>query len=168
MLSLRPLTVDDLSAARYIHTASFAAAAAEFYAPEDIEAFVAFVRSPRYADLLLGNQAVAAWIAEDMVGLGAWSPGEGISATARVLALCVRPMFTGDGIGRHILAHVEQEARAARLHAIEVAATLNSVGFFDSLGFRVVRNGDWGLPKGHEIAVAYMRKAEFTGLRLIK
>lgn len=168
MLSLRPLTVDDLSTARYIHTASFTGAAADYYAPDDIDAFVAFVRSPRYADLLLGNHAVAGWIADEMVGLAAWSPGEGLSSTARILALCVRPLFTGDGVGRQLLDHVEEEARAAGLRALEVAATLNSVGFFDSLGFRVVRNGEWALPMGREIPVAYMRKAEFTGLHLVK
>lgn len=167
MLMLRPLSVDDLSTARYIHAASFSGAAAEDYGPEDIEALVAFVRSPRYADLLLGNHAVAAFIEAEMVGIAAWSPGEGMSPTARILALCVRPLFTGEGIGRQLLGHVEEEARAAGFHALEVAATLNTIGFFDSLGFRLVRNGNWALPMGREIPVAYMRKAEFTGLRAV-
>ena len=108
MVTLRPFTVDDLSTARYIHTASFTGAAAEHYAPDDIAAFVAFVRSPLYGDLLLGNHAVAAWIGAEMVGTAAWSPGEGLSPTARILALCVRPLFTGEGIGRQLLDHIER------------------------------------------------------------
>jgi hypothetical protein len=50
---------------------------------------------------------------------------------------------------------------------LEVSATLNAVGFFEELGFRVVRNGSWALPLGHEIPVAFMRKAEFVGLRAV-
>ncbi len=48
-----------------------------------------------------------------------------------------------------------------------MSATLNAVGFFEELGFRVVRNGDWALPLGHEISVAFMRKADFVGLHAV-
>jgi GNAT superfamily N-acetyltransferase len=164
MTTLRPLTVDDLSTARYIHTASFESAAKDYYSQADIDAFVAFVRSPRYSDLLLGNRAVAAWLSSEMVGTAAWSPGEGMSPTARILAVFVRPLFTGEGIGRLLVNHVEAEARTAGYRALEVSTTLNAMGFFEELGFRVVRNGDWALPEGREIPVVFMRKAEFTGL----
>ncbi len=167
MTTLRPLSVDDLSTARYIHTASFSGSAQEHYSPADIDAFNAFVRSPRYADLLLGNNAIAAWIESEMVGTAAWSPGEGRSPTARIIVVAVRPLFTGEGIGRLLVDHVEAEAHEAGYQALEVSATLNSVGFFESLGFRVVRNGGWALPLGHEIAVVFMRKAEFIGLQAL-
>jgi N-acetylglutamate synthase-like GNAT family acetyltransferase len=164
MTTLRRLSVDELSTARYIHTASFTGSAPEHYSSADIEAFNAFVRSPRYADLLLGNNAVAAWIDTEMVGTAAWSPGEGRSPTARIVMVAVRPLFTGEGIGRLLVDHIEAEAREAGFQALEVSATLNSVGFFEGLGFRVVRGGEWALPLGHEIPVAFMRKADFVGL----
>lgn len=167
MTMLRPLSIDDLSTARYIHAASFAGSAQEHYSPADIEAFDAFVRSPRYGDLLLGNNAVAAWMDEEMVGTAAWSPGEGRSPTARIIAVAVRPLFTGEGIGRLLVDHIETEAHSAGFPALEVSATLNSVGFFEGLGFRFVRNGDWALPLGHEIPVAFMRKAECLGLHAV-
>ncbi|HEY7670318.1 MAG TPA: GNAT family N-acetyltransferase [Hyphomicrobium sp.] len=168
MTTLRPLSVDDLSTARYIHAASFSASAPEHYAQADIDAFNAFVRSPRYADLLLGNNAVAAWIDSEMVGTAAWSPGEGRSPTARIIVVAVRPLFTGEGIGRLLIDHVEAQARAAGYQALEVSATLNAVGFFEGLGFRIVRNGGWALPLGHEIPVAFMRKADFVGLHAVR
>jgi putative acetyltransferase len=164
MTTLRPLSIDDLSTARYIHSASFAGSAQNHYAPDDIAAFNAFVRSPRYGDLLLGNNAVAAWIDQEMVGTAAWSPGEGRSPTARIVVVAVRPLFTGGGIGRLLVDHIETQARDAGCPALEVSATLNAVSFFEELGFRVVRNGDWALPLGHEIPVVFMRKAEFVGL----
>jgi GNAT superfamily N-acetyltransferase len=165
MMKLRPMTVDDLSTARYIHAASFAGAAQDHYSPADIDAFTAFVRSPRYADLLLGNRAVAAWIGAEMVGTAAWSPGEPPSPTARILAVFVRPLFTGEGIGRQLVGHIEDEARAAGFQALELSATLNAVGFFQELGYLVVREGVWALPMGHEIAVAFMRKTSFAGVQ---
>lgn len=164
MIELRPLTVDDLSVARYIHAAAFARAAHGHYSTADIEAFGQFVRSARYADLMLGNPAVAAWLGSDMVATAAWSPGEAKSPTARVFGLFVRPMFTGEGIGRRIVGHVEEEARGAGYPAIEAAATLNAAPFFEAIGYRFVRQGAWALPTGHEIAVTFLRKAEFAGL----
>jgi GNAT superfamily N-acetyltransferase len=165
MMKLRPLSVDDLSAARYIHATAFAGAARNHYSPADIDAFTAFIRSPRYADLLLGNHAVAACIGSEMVGTAAWSAGEPPSPTARILAVFVRPMFTGDGIGRQLVGYIEEEARGAGYQALEVSATLNAVGFFQDLGYLLVREGAWALPLGHEMPVAFMRKASFVALQ---
>lgn len=165
MIELRPLTVDDLSGARYIHSASFSAAATDYYEQPHIDAFVSFVRSPFYGDLLLGNRAIAAWLGAEMVGTATWSTGEARSPTARLLAVFVRPLFTGEGIGGRLVEHVEEEARSAGFHAFELSATLNSVGFFEGMGYRVLRNGDWALPSGHEFPVAFMRKSEFSGLQ---
>ena len=164
IIELRRLGVDDLSMARYIHAAAFANAAQAHYTAADTEAFGEFVRSPRYADLMLGNPAVAAWLGDDMVGTAAWGPGEGRSPTARVFGVFVRPMFTREGIGRRLVGHVEQDAHAAGYPALEAAATLNAAGFFEALGFRFVRGGTWALPSGREIPVTFLRKAAFAGL----
>jgi GNAT superfamily N-acetyltransferase len=164
VVEIRPLTVDELSPARYIHTAAFAQGARGHYSPTDIAAFNEFARSSRYADLMLGNPAVAAWLGPEMVATAAWSPGESRSPTARVFGVFVRPMFTGEGIGRRIVGHVEEEARAAGYPALEAAATLNATPFFEAIGFRFVRAGTWALPTGREIAVAFLRKAELAGL----
>jgi N-acetylglutamate synthase-like GNAT family acetyltransferase len=163
-MMLQPLTVDDMAAARYIHASAFERTAAAFYAPEDIAAVGAFVRSPLYSDLLLGNHATAGFIDGEMVGTAVWSPGPVRSPTARILVINVRPLFMGGGIGRRLLDHIDAQSRSAGFSALEVAATLNSAGFFESSGFRLVRKGGWTLPLGHELQVAYMRKAEFKGL----
>jgi GNAT superfamily N-acetyltransferase len=99
-----------------------------------------------------------------MVATAAWSPGEERSPTARIFGVFVRPMFTGEGIGRRIVGHVEADARGAGFPAIEAAATLNAAGFFEAIGYRFVRGGKWALPSGHEMAVTFLRKAEFAGI----
>jgi GNAT superfamily N-acetyltransferase len=113
---------------------------------------------------MLGNPAVAARLGPDMVATAAWSPGEAKSPTARIFGVFVRPMFGGEGIGRRIVGQVEEEARGAGYPALEAAATLNAAGFFEAIGYRFVRGGAWALPTGREIAVTFLRKAEFSGI----
>jgi GNAT superfamily N-acetyltransferase len=167
MLEIRALSVDDLSTARYIEAASFASAAQGCYTEADIEAFCEFVRSPRYADLLLGNHAYGGWIGEEMVATAAWSASDAPSPTARVFAVFVRPLFTGEGIGSRLGRFLEEKARAAGYRALEVSATLNAVGFFERLGYLTTRQAPWALPSGGEMPVAYMRKINIGTPRLV-
>lgn len=167
MLDIRALSVDDLSTARYIEAASFASAAQGCYPEAEIEAFCEFVRSPRYADLLLGNHAYGAWIGAEMVATAAWSASKAPSPTARIFAVFVRPLFTGEGVGSRLGRFLEEEARAAGYRALEASATLNSVGFFERLGYLTTRQGGWALPSGREMPVAYMRKSNIGTPRLV-
>ncbi len=166
MIDIRPLTVDDLSTARYIESASFTTAAQATYDAAEIEGFCEFVRSPRYGDLLLGNDAYAAWIGTEMVGTAAWCAGEA-KPTAQLLALFVRPLFYGEGIGSRLAQFLEEDARAAGYRALEVSATLNTVGFFEGLGYLTTRQAAWALPSGRAMNVAQMRKANIGSPRLV-
>lgn len=159
LLDIHPLSVDNLSSARYVVGAAFARGAREHYTAAQVEAFTEFVRSPHYGDLLLGNRAYGAWIGSEMVGVAAWSIGEGMSPTARILAVFVHPLFDGDGIGSRLIEYLEDEARAAGYRAMEASVTLNAAPLFDRLGYRETRRGTWGLPSGRDIPILFMRKA---------
>lgn len=158
LLEIRPLSVDDLSTARYVVSAAFARAAKGHYSAAEAEAFAEFVRSPHYSDILLGNRAYAAWVGSEMVGVAAWSIGEGKSPTARILALFVHPLFGGHGIGTRLAEYLGDEAAAAGYRALEASATLNAVPLFEKLGFLEIRRGAWGLPSGRDLPIAFMRK----------
>lgn len=160
MLEIRPLSVDDLSTARYVVGAAFARGAAEHYSGPQIEAFAEFVRSPHYSDVLLGNRAYGAFIGAEMVGVAAWSLGESKSPTARILAVFVHPLFGGDGIGSRLVEYLEDEARAAGYSAVEASVTLNAAPLFERLGYLETRRGAWGLPSGREMPIAFMRKID--------
>ena len=109
-LEIRALSVDDLSTARYVIATAFTRAAQDHYVAADIDGFADFVRSPHYGDLLLGNRAYGAWVGSEMVGVAAWSIGEGRSPTARLLAVFVHPLFSGNGIGTRLTEFLEVEA----------------------------------------------------------
>ena len=158
MLEVRALSVDDLSTARYVVATAFARSAKDHYSAADVEAFSKFVRSPHYGDLLLGNRAYGAWVGSEMVGVAAWSIGEGRSPTARLLAVFVHPLFSGNGIGTRLTEFLEVEAAAAGYRALEMSATLNTAGFFEGLDYLETRRGLWGMPSGRQMPIAFMRK----------
>jgi ribosomal protein S18 acetylase RimI-like enzyme len=158
MLEIRPLSVDDLSTARYVIGSAFARGAAGHYSTLQIDAFAEFVRSPHYADVLLGNRAYGAFVGSEMVGVAAWSVGEAKSPTARIVAVFVHPLFTGDGIGSRLVEHLEEEAHAAGYRAVEASVTLNAASLFERLGYLEMRRGAWGLPSGREMPMTFMRK----------
>ena len=124
------------------------ARAQDHYAAADIDGFAEFVRSPHYGDLLLGNRAYGAWVGSEMVGVAAWSIGEARSPTARLLAVFVHPLFSGNGIGTRLTEFLEVEAAAAGYRALEMSATLNAAGFFEGLDYLETRRGLWGMPSG--------------------
>ncbi|HET6322080.1 MAG TPA: GNAT family N-acetyltransferase [Hyphomicrobium sp.] len=158
MLEIRALSVDEMSNARYVVASSFARGASEHYSQPQIDAFVAFVRSPQYTDLLVGNRAYGAFIDGEMVGVAAWSIAEMKSPTARLLAVFVLPLFGGNGIGTRLVEYLEEEARATGYRAQETSALLGARGFFEHLGYHETGAASWSLPSGHTIPVAMMRK----------
>jgi GNAT superfamily N-acetyltransferase len=158
MLEIRPLSVDDLSTARYVVSAAFLRAAKEHYTAAQAEAFAEFVRSPHYSDILLGNHSYGAWVGSEMVGVTAWSAGETKSPTAHILALFVHPLFGGHGIGSRLAEYLDDESRAAGYRAIEASITLNATNFFERLGYLEIRRGAWGLPSGRELPIVFVRK----------
>jgi putative acetyltransferase len=158
LLEIRPLSVDDLSTARYVATAAFTRSAKGSYSRDEIDAFATFVRSPHYADILLGNRAYAAWVGSEMVGIAAWSPSETKTPTARILAVFVNPLFAGQGIGSRLGEYLADEAAAAGFRALEASVTLNAEAFFERLGYAELRRAAWALPSGRDLSVSFMRK----------
>jgi GNAT superfamily N-acetyltransferase len=162
LVEIRPLSVDHLSTARYVVGTAFARGAKEHYSATDMEAFGEFVRSPHYADVLLGNRTYGAWVGSDMVGVASWSVGEAPSPTARVVAIFVHPLFSRNGLGTRLTEHLEVEAANAGYRALEISATLNAAGFFEQLGYLETGRRGWGLPAGHVLPTALMRKVSGT------
>jgi len=159
MLEIRALSVDEMSNARYVVASSFARDASEHYSRPQIDAFVEYVRSPQYSDLLVGNRSYGAFIDAEMVGVAAWTITETESPTARLLAVFVLPLFSGNGIGTRLVEYLEEEARATGYRAQETSALFGARGFFEHLGYHETGEASWSLPSGRTIPVAMMRKA---------
>ena len=84
------------------------------------------------------------------------------SFTARVGSIFVRhPRF---GIGRRLLAEVEQRAHHSGFNRIAAGVTANAVPFFERLGYVVASHGVRTFAIGCALPVTFLRK-ELTGPR---
>lgn len=156
-LITRPLGVDDFSSVRYLHVASLSSQTTDVLSDREIAAFVAFVRSPDYADALAQEEAYGAWFDGELLGTASWQPAASNSAIARVGSVFVRhPRL---GIGRRLLTTVETRARQLGFVRFSAAATANAVPFFERLGYEQASRGTKALAPHCVLPVTFLRKS---------
>jgi len=155
---LRTVGVDELSDIRYIHAAALRLQAGAKLSDAEVAAFRDHVYSQAYTDTLFRQKLIGAYLDRQLIGTAGWKVGDDSGATVRIGALFVRPLFTGLGVGRRLLAAVEDDARTAGFTAFSVRATLNAVAFFESHGYAVTSHGVRNLGPEANMAVAFMRK----------
>lgn len=159
-LQLRPVTIEDLAMVRYIHAAAFRLMAASCYPDEEIAAFVAYVHTAAYGDAICGENMLAGLLDGEMVATAGWAPADDGGVSARIRSVYVRPLFHGLGLGRHMTLQAESWARKSGFHSFGARVTLNSVGFFETLGYEVTSHGVQLLPANRGLPVSFMRKSD--------
>lgn len=159
-VTLRPVGVDDISSIRYVHSTSFRILAAEEHTEEEVAAHVDLIQRKEYADEILSSDVTAAWVEDEMVGTAGWGPADDSGTTARIRSVFVRPLFTKCGIGRMLVTHVEAKALKAGFKDFSVRANINSVSFYEKLGFEITSYGVMPTLAGVDLPVAFMRKHE--------
>ncbi len=155
---IRPVGVDDWANVRYVHSTAFRVLSAAFCTPNEIDAFTAFVRSETYAERLMWENLHGAWLDDELVGTAGWIPADDSGTQARITSAFVPPLFTRMGVGRRLVRDAEARALAAGFARFGTRATLNSVGFFEKLGYDVTSYGVHAVMAHQTIPVTYMRK----------
>ena len=155
---IRPVGVDDWASIRYVHSTAFRLLSASFCTPNEIDAFTGFVRSQTYTDRLMWENLHTGWLGDELVGTAGWAPADDSGAQARITSVFVRPLFTRMGIGRRLVRDAEARARAAGFERFSARVTLNSVGFFEKLGYDVTSYGVHVVMGDQTMPVTYMRK----------
>lgn len=155
---IRPVGVDDWANVRYVHSSAFRLHSASVCTPNEIDAFTAFVRSETYAERLMWENLHAAWLDGEIVGTAGWVPADDSGTQARITSVFVRPLFTGAGIGHRLVRDAEARALAAGFERFSARATLNSVTFFEKLGYDVTSYGVHAVMGHQTMPVTYMRK----------
>ncbi|MGH6814829.1 MAG: GNAT family N-acetyltransferase [Hyphomicrobiaceae bacterium] len=159
-VELRPVGLDDYPSVRYVHATAFRLLAAAHFDEGEIKAFLKHVYSPLYVEMLRHQNLCAVWLGGEMIGTAAWSPANDGGGMARIRSIYVRPPFAGFGLGRFLVRHMEDDARAAGFGAFLVRAPANAVGFFEQLGYRVATHGIRTLASNRALPVAFMRKRD--------
>jgi putative acetyltransferase len=150
---IRPARSDDAQQLAAVHVASIRGLCAADYAAEQIAAWTASLRPERYPPLIARGCAVVHDDGEALAGFAIGDPAAGV-----VNAVYVRPDRAGRGVGRALVAAIEDIVRAGGAAELRLHATLNAVGFYQRLGFAVVGPGHNRLPGGAELPCVVMTK----------
>ncbi|MCA9566093.1 MAG: GNAT family N-acetyltransferase, partial [Myxococcales bacterium] len=71
-----------------------------------------------------------------VVGCVVLLPPERPGAEAKLIQMAVRSDLQGAGVGRRLVAHLEEEAGAAGISSIVLHARMTALGFYQKLGYR--------------------------------
>ena len=159
-VEVRPITVDDMSAVRYIHASAFRNLANAFYSEDEVAAFAAYVYTSVYSDLIRGENVLAGFLGSEMVATAGWAPADDNGVSARIRSVFVRPLFAGIGIGRRMTLEAENWARRSGFRNFGARVTLNAAGFFETLGYDITSHGVQLLPGERGLPVCFMRKSD--------
>lgn len=159
-VEFRPLSIDDMSNLRYIHTASMRLHAAHVLSEDELATFCDHVYSESYANALSRVRLIGAIMGDELIGTAGWSLGDDSGSGVRITGLHVRPLFTRMGVGTALLRAVETAARAGGFDTFSTRATHNAVAFFEARGYVVTSYGVYQTGGAHGLPVAFMRKVD--------
>ena len=159
-VDVRPIGLDNLGELRRVHTLAYRAYLGSDLSEDQIEALVDYVRTPDYTELLLSTECLGAWIENRLCATASWMPGGTAGASAKIIGVCVDPLFGGLGLARNLVNEVEARARRAGFAVITARSPLTMVPFFERLGYGGSSRGVWATPCGVTIPVVHMRKGE--------
>lgn len=137
-----------------IHTRAIREIASSHYDPDTVVAWSGRTTPASYAEVIATLVLV---VAEDddgrLAGFGELDPSAGI-----VRACYVDPDFERQGVGRALMAALEDEARAHGRSALLLDASLNAIPFYEALGWRVETRARHDLGQGAGLECAVMTK----------
>ena len=137
-----------------IHTRAIRETASSHYPPESVAAWSGRMAPERYVEPI---EARVVLVAEDddgrIAGFAQLDPRDGI-----VQACYVDPDFNGRGVGRALMAAIEDEARAAGRTALLLDASLNAIEFYATLGWHEEARAHHELAPGAWLDCAIMTK----------
>ena len=92
--------------------------------------------------------------AGQIIGFGSIVP-----ANSELRAVYVAAAYGGQGVGRALLARLEELARDAGLAELRMDASINAVRFYEANGFMSLERGEHVMHSGGRMACVRMRKA---------
>ena len=129
MPDLRPISPADAARCAEIARASIFGLASA-YSPGQQAAWADRFTAERMAELIADSYALGAFQGERLAGFGMLS-----APMAEIGYLYVEPDAAGQGLGAALMLALLAEARAHRLAAVSLTASLNAVEFYERFGF---------------------------------
>ncbi len=148
MIGIRRATDDDRVAIARLHEASIRALGPAGYTAEEVDSWAAGVYPQNYP---LEQEVYVAVDDGEVVAFGHYDHGE-------IMAVYVDPSHVHRGVGRLMMAKLEEVARAAGATHLHLNAALNSVGFYAACGYARTMETVYRTRGGIMIKCALMEK----------
>lgn len=162
MAKVRAVVVDELSSVRHLHVAAVRQLAAAHLSEGEAEALAAYMRSELHTERLIEAVRNGRLLAVDLMGTLAatagWLAATDASATARIFALAVSPLYARQGLARLVLAAAEADAQRAGFTTFTVRTPVGGIGFLERMRYSVTSHGVWPLPGNQAVPVGFLRK----------
>jgi len=152
-LRIRKASANDAESIYRMHTASIRELCKSHYTQEQIEEWTNALRPDRYVAAMELFEFTVAEVEGEVLGLCVLD-----FDNAELNALYVAPSAIGNGIGRKLIGLAEELARKRSLAQLWLRATLNSVSFYERLGFAYLEPSVHPLPSGMALPCIRMRK----------
>jgi GNAT superfamily N-acetyltransferase len=135
-ISIKPVDVDHMSLVRYVHSVALRMQAGAALTEDEIDRVCESMYEPEYTAELMSQDLLGAWLGGELTGTAGWLLDKD-GCTARIVSVYVRPPFTRMGIGRRLVAEVEDRCRRAGLSRFVLEAMGGSVPFFEKQGYDI-------------------------------
>ena len=152
-VTLRPALPADINALWALRTVAVRVSCATHYAPEQIAAWTASPVPPAYGAMLAAGGGIVAMQGAAIAGYAMLDADK-----QEVDAVFVDPAQAGLGIGKRLLAALEQLARGRGIGRLQLSASLNAVPFYRAAGFVALREEAYAHPSGIRLASVAMEK----------
>ena len=152
-ITLRPALPFDIDALWALRTVAVHVSCATHYAPEQIAVWTASPVPPAYAAMLAAGGGIVAMLDDAITGYAMLDV-----IKHEVDAVFVDPACAGLGIGKRLLAALEQLARQRGMARLHLSASLNAVPFYRAAGFVALREEAYAHPSGISLASVAMEK----------
>ena len=173
--ALRPATPADVPALHQLIDASVRELSRGFYTEAQVESALRFVFGPDTQLIADGTYYVLP-TAEGFAAAGGWSKrrtlfgGDQMKGTidalldpaadpARIRAFYVHPAHARRGLGRLMLEHCADAARAAGFHRLELMSTMPGVPLYTVMGFEALEDSPLTMPDGVVLPMVRMGKS---------
>ena len=127
--------MDEFSTVRHVHASAVRALADRLIEASEATTAIQAIYSAAYVSDLITKSVHVAQLNGDIVGTCAWNPSDDRGLAARISALFVAPLFQGNGIGRQLIAHSEQDASANGFDCFTAIVPVSIVPLFEEMGY---------------------------------
>lgn len=154
---IRVAQANDLDAMAYLQARAIMVSSFDVYGQKVCEAWARMGWQMRHI-LLDGSTFFVAERDDVLVGVAGWTADSRDADCAWPRYVFVAPEAGGLGVGRRLMVRVEQSAREAGRTHLQLWASLNAVGFYESLGYRRIKPARWPIGGGIEMEHLLMEK----------